>query len=405
MTFLTSLFQTLAFRGSALRTLAERRAVGAGVAFFAIGFLFYALVRGAVYASLPELTSRQGSWIGYATGFQLVQALLFLLLIYIPAVAAMSNAISGDGIGFSVSRQEYRAQVSGLLPLWGALSLIAAPVQWLAPHFLISGAVEISIGMLVRLALVAAYTLWGIKQLNYLTWIQSLGVFALSFVTFPVYFVLIRFLSALPFFFLIVLAYFGYQWARGFFAGHAGDRDFRRHLHGLTVNPQDADAHYQLGLIHFKRRNLDAARRYFESALKIDPEDADYHYYLGRTHEQEGAWAPALEHYSEVYRIDPEYGLGDIFREVGKGYLHTGNVEKAMEFLNYFLSRRGSDPEGRYWLAVALQKSGDPAQMRAQLSRILEQARTNPRFFRKEHREWIYRARNMMRESRFAFRD
>ena len=212
-------------------------------------------------------------------------------------------------------------------------------------------------------------------------------------------------LLALPFFFLIVLAYFGYQWARGFFAGHAGDRDFRRHLHGLTVNPQDADAHYQLGLIHFKRRNLDAARRYFESALKIDPEDADYHYYLGRTHEQEGDWAPALEHYSEVYRIDPEYGLGDIFREVGKGYLHTGNVEKAMEFLNYFLSRRGSDPEGRYWLAVALQKSGDPAQMRAQLRRILEQARTNPRFFRKEHREWIYRARNMMRDSRFAFRD
>jgi hypothetical protein len=96
--------------------------------------------------------------------------------------------------------------------------------------------------------------------------------------------------------------------------------------------------------------------------------------------------------------LNPEYGLGDIFREVGKGYLHTGSGEKAKEFLNFFLKKRDSDPEGRYWLAVALQKIGDLEQMRFQLNRILEQARSNPRFFRKENREWIYRARTMLRE-------
>jgi tetratricopeptide (TPR) repeat protein len=254
--------------------------------------------------------------------------------------------------------------------------------------------------MLIRSLLLLGYTFWAIKQLNYLSPVQALGVFLLTWFTAPLYYVLASFLFALPLFIMIPLIFFGYQWLRGYQSAHIGERAYQQHLHTLTANPQDADAQYQLGLIYLKRRSLDAARRYFESAIKIDPVDADYHYYLGRAFELKGEWARALEQYEETYRINPEHGLGDIFREVGKGYLHTGNPEKAIEFLNFFLTKRGSNPEGRYWLAVALKESGDTAQMNAQLQMIVEQARSNPRFFRKENREWIYRARNLIRDSR-----
>jgi tetratricopeptide (TPR) repeat protein len=400
MTFITDLLGMLAFGTSALRSLADRRAVIAGGICFSAGYLFYALLRSLVYASLPELVSQQSMWAGYYVIFQLFQGLLFLLVLYIPFVIVVSNAISGDGLGLAISRQEYRSHVAALLPLWGALSLAAAPLQLVLPHFLIIGVVEISVGMLIRSILVIVYTLWAIRGLNYLSRVQALGVFALSWFTYPVYYVLTSFIFALPFFILVPLIYWGSQWIRGYHASHASDRDFRRHLQALTVNPQDADAQYQLGLIHFKRRNLDAACRYFESALKIDPDDAEYHYFLGRVYELKREWNRALEQYEETYRLNPEYGLGDIFREVGKGYLHTGNIEKAMEFLNFFLAKRGSDPEGRYWLAVALRKAGDSEQMRMQLNLIAEQARSNPRFFRKESREWLYRARQMTRDSR-----
>ena len=218
MTFILDLLGMLAFRSTAIRALAERRAVVAGGICFSAGFLLYALVRSLVYASLPELVSQQSFWAGYLIVFQLFQVLLFLLVLYIPFVIIVSNAISGDGLGLTISRQEYRAHVAALLPLWGVLSLAAAPLQLAVPHFLIIGLVEISIGMLIRSILVIVYTLWAIRRLNYLSGVQALGVFALSWFTYPVYYALTSFLFALPVFILIPLIYWGSQWIRGYHA-------------------------------------------------------------------------------------------------------------------------------------------------------------------------------------------
>jgi predicted Zn-dependent protease len=116
--------------------------------------------------------------------------------------------------------------------------------------------------------------------------------------------------------------------------------------------------------------------------------------------EQQGDWPGALDHYEHVYTLSPRYGMGDVFREVGKAYLHTGKVEKAIEFLHFFLKERHSDPEGRYWLAVAQGKQGNLRESKAELSILLEQARSGPRFFRKENRRWIFLARGLSSGSR-----
>jgi tetratricopeptide (TPR) repeat protein len=383
MTFITDVLGILAFRGHALRLQARRQVLGRSLLFFAAGFLAFVIVRNSVYADLPEIAvSRQAGLIYSFLHLNLIQAALFLLFVYIPAVVILGNSISGNGLGAFVSRQEYLEHTSVLLPLWGLLLLITAPVQWFLPQFLVIGIFGITVGMLALVILTVVYTVWAVKELNYLSLAQALGVFALSGFTL---------------FILIPSGYMGYRWIRSQFASKVNERVFQQHLHALTINPKDADAQYQLGLIHLKRRNLDAAQRYFQGALKIDPDNSDCRYSLGRTYELMGEWPEALEQYEETYRLDPEYGVGDIFREVGKGYLHTGNIEKGMEFLTFFLKKRVSDPEGRFWLAVALKRKGNLEEMRLQLNLILEQARSLPRFFRKKNREWLYLARNMIR--------
>jgi tetratricopeptide (TPR) repeat protein len=397
MNFLLDLMGMLAFRSRALRALATRQALLPAYSILGCGFLAFVLVRNAVHAELNPVG--KGSLLHSIFSINLIQALLFLSVVYVPAVICMSNAFAGDGLGLSFSRDEYRAHVAALFPLWGLLFAIAAPLHWVLPHFLALGVFEIGTGLLGLGLLVAIYTVWAVKELNYVSLVAALGVFVLSWLTLPAFYVLTMFLFALPLFVLIPILYLSLQRFRSFLAARVEVRNFQERLHGLTLNPQDADAHHQLGLIHLKRENLDAAQRYFENALRIDSRDPDYHYYLGRVFEAKGDWPSALEHYEDTYRLAPNHRLGDIFRDVGKAYLHNGEPEKAKEFLQFFLDKRNSDPEGRYWLAITFQKLSLDQEMRSQLNSVLEQARANPRFFRKENRQWLYRSRVLLRQT------
>lgn len=405
MTFLANLPGMLAFRTRALRAQAGQQVLVRGVVCFALGFLAFVTVRNSVYADLQELSPGPSEPVYSFLRLNLIQAVVYVLLVYLPAIILLSNAMSGNGPGLSVSRQEYQSHGSVFLPLWGLIFLIAAPLQYFAPQFLVVGIVGISIGMCALLTLLGVYTVWAIRQLNYLSVAQALGVFAVSWFTLPVFFILTSFLFALPFFIMIPLIYLGYLWIQTRRASRASEQAFQQHLCSLMSNPKDADVHYQMGLLQLDRGNVSVAREHFENALRIDPGDPDYHYHLGRCHEIDGQWSRALAQYEETYRLNPEYRLGDVLREVGKAYLHTGNADKAVESLRCFLAKRSSDPEGRYWLALALEKKEEKGEMRVQLELVMEQARSSPRFFRKENREWICRARKKIRDIRSGIRN
>jgi tetratricopeptide (TPR) repeat protein len=398
--YLSDLVGMLAFRTRALRAMAGRHALWRGLALLAAGYLLFMFIRNSVYAILLETASVLPGFWGSLFRLNLFQIFIFLSLVYVPTVIVLGNSIAGDGLGFSISREEYQSHASALLPLWGVIFMIAAPTQWFLPQVLVlaGGTILISFGLIILITLMATYSIWAIKEMNYLSTTAALGVFALSWFTLPVFFILSSFLFALPLFILFPLVYLAFQRWRGVLTAREGDRNLRQQLRLLTINPRDADAHYQLGLLYLKRRNMDEAEKSFGNALTIEPGDADYHYFMGRACELRGDWPQALEQYEETYRIEPEYGHGDIFRQVGKSYLHTGKLEKALEFLKFFLEIRASDPEGRYWLAIALQRMGKADEMQTQLAMILEQARSNPRFFRKENREWLYRARADLRQ-------
>ena len=400
MNYLSDLVSMLGFRSRALRTMAGKHAFWRGLVILAAGYLAYIFVRNSVYAVLQDIDMALFGFWGSLLRLNLIQITLFLPLVYIPAVIVLGNSIAGDGLGLSISRDEYQTHASALLPLWGMIFLIAAPLQWLVPQFLVlaGGTVGISFGLIITVALMAVYSVWAIKELNFLSTAAAVAVFALSWFTLPVFYLLSSFLFALPLFVVFTLMYLAFQRWRDVLTARRSDRNLKQQLRLLTLNPRDADAHYQLGLLHLKRRNLLEAEKSFSNALAIEPGDADYHYFMGRIREFQSDWPRALEQYEETYRIEPEYGHGDIFREVGKSYLHTGKLEKALEFLNFFLENRASDPEARYWLAISLQRMGKDDQMRTQLATILEQARSNPRFFRKENREWLYRSRLHLRQ-------
>jgi len=190
MKFLFNLPGMLVFQARALQDQAGRQTVFGAIACFSAGFLCYCLVKNHVYAELPEISEQTSGWIHYLLRLNLVQNLFFLLFIFVPGLIMLARSIPGEGSGPLISGREYRSHISSLLPMWGLLFLITAPIQWIVPHFLLIGMFEISIGMLVRSILLAVYTVWAVKRLNSLTTVQALGIFALSLVTLPVLFLL-----------------------------------------------------------------------------------------------------------------------------------------------------------------------------------------------------------------------
>ena len=128
---------------------------------------------------------------------------------------------------------------------------------------------------------------------------------------------------------------------------------FKQNLESATLNPADASAHYNLGLIHQSRNELELAKERFTKAIEIDPEEIDASYQLGRIARVQKRYADAIQHFEQVVARNPSHSQYEIWREVAATYLAAGQFEDARTTLEQFLEHRPSDPEGLYLMGCA----------------------------------------------------
>jgi Flp pilus assembly protein TadD len=60
------------------------------------------------------------------------------------------------------------------------------------------------------------------------------------------------------------------------------DRAIEAFEHALALNPHAPNVHYNLGLIHIERNDIEQAALHFYAALESDPNDRDAETWLGR---------------------------------------------------------------------------------------------------------------------------
>jgi tetratricopeptide (TPR) repeat protein len=163
---------------------------------------------------------------------------------------------------------------------------------------------------------------------------------------------------------------------------------FRRMLEAAAVNPHDAEAQYQLGLIYqHRRQNAEAIRR-FQNAVAIDPRETDAHFQLGRIAREQGRLKDALGHFQTVVDQDGAHSSNEILRELGALYLAVRQYGDARNELETYVARREYDPEGLYYYGRALEGLGDRAGARGAYSRAVEAARSAPHYRRRYTARW-----------------
>ncbi len=251
--------------------------------------------------------------------------LVLLSLFYVPAVILLMGIFGGSSFGI-VLRRDYATLAVCTLSGWTAAHLPFAaaglllfsqtfdPQVYLAMWAASSLLFGIFMVFALRTAMGANY---GIAIL-----IVAIAWPALSLGNTVTQYVSPWFFS--PFLIIMAVVYFGGFLGgevRGFGDAMRSKQNLKRFLHNATVNPKDADAHVQLGLIYLQRRQEAQAVEHLTKALEIDETEIDANYEMGKIERGRGNLQQALDRFAIVVEQNDKHAVSEVWREIGVTYL------------------------------------------------------------------------------------
>jgi len=249
------------------------------------------------------------------------------------------------------------------------------------------------LGIGIELGVKDAFRMSGIRAFA----VTFFGSFAAVFVI-PIVELLLSGLPRSPFLLLILFVLL-----RGYFSdilgSHRAKAAFKQNLESATLNPADASAHYNLGLIHQSRGEFDLARQRFERALEIDPEEIDASYQLGRIAMQQKRYADAIQNFEHVVMRNQTHSQHEVWREVAATYIAAGQFEDARTALEQFLEHRPSDPEGLYLMGRAHAGLGHKREATSLMQACIEAVKTAPAYKYRASKRWLNEAQQFIKSS------
>lgn len=262
------------------------------------------------------------------------------------------------------------------------------------------GVMAISLSYIVLFAAFGVFATMAMRVGLRLSWLRSLIVVLISgAILLPASVVLMPIFTTIlasPFLlFLLFMFLRGYIGELG--RTHRARLNFKQNLEAATLNPADASAHYNLGLIYQQRGDLDSARERFERAIKIDENEVDAHYQLGRIARAQKRYADAIRNFEQVVTRDSAHSQYEIWREAGATYIEAGQFEDALPALEQFLERRPSDPEGLYLMGRAHASLGHRREAANLMQACIEAVKTAPAYKYRADKHWLNEAQQFIK--------
>jgi tetratricopeptide (TPR) repeat protein len=273
-------------------------------------------------------------------------------------------------------------------------------------------------GSLFRTVKIGIFTVGAfesVRKVFRLSLVRSIGVILVSYagalMLSPIWTLLFTRIIGSPFILLML-----FLLLRGYFTGIVSNQRARasfkqnleaatinprkQNLEAATINPRDSSAHYNLGLIHQQRGELDQARERFQRAIEIDPDELDAHYQLGRIARAQNRLAEAIGHFEQVVQRDQFHSQNEIWREIGATYIAAGQYSDARDALEKFLDRRTNDPEGLYLMGRAHAGLGDNQEAASSMQACIEAVKTAPAYKYRTEKRWLNEAQQFLKGKR-----
>jgi len=119
-----------------------------------------------------------------------------------------------------------------------------------------------------------------------------------------------------------------------------------QHLYrkAIVLNPKYDRAYTQLGNLYMMFDQVDAAKAVFAEAIRINEENTECRNLLGMLFMREKAFKQAIKMFYEALDIDP--GLTLTTFNLGMAYAESGNVDRAVHYLNKFIRMADDEQQG-----------------------------------------------------------
>jgi tetratricopeptide (TPR) repeat protein len=358
-------------------------------------------------------------------------SVLFVALVFVPLTILVANLFDRHGSFSVVVQQEYPVVASAVLYAWTAAHILAIPLAyfanldgmvaaWVAQAFETAKQFESYVTLspeqlaelnsphfharnffwLIMLPFFWLWTMAGVKRVFRLAWSRTIAVMVVSSIV--IYFAALILVPVFSWLFaspllLLLLFFFLRGHLSGVMTSHRARVSFKQNLEASTLNPADASAHYNLGLIHQQRNELDEARQRFERAVEIDNDELDSHYQLGRIARQQNCFTNAIKHFEPVVANDPAHAQHEVWREIGATYLAAGQYEDALNAFERFVEHRESDPEGLFLMGRAHAELGHAREATRSMQACITAVETSPAYKYRTDKRWLNQAQEFIR--------
>jgi tetratricopeptide (TPR) repeat protein len=100
----------------------------------------------------------------------------------------------------------------------------------------------------------------------------------------------------------------------------------------VTLDPEDHDALYQLGVAYEKNKDLEDAMSTYRKVIESQPDHAKAHYRVGFICLRRREFEEAIKAFEEAQRLEP--GSADILFRLGQAFDRLQKHERAVSFFN-----------------------------------------------------------------------
>ncbi len=357
--------------------------------------------RGDIFGGIVQL------WVGgfFRAAMSAVIVVLFIAVVYVPFAILLANLFERRASFSLVIREEYAPTVSCSLASLAISFLItllpAAFISWQST-WLKSEAVMgyLVLLIVIPLPIFAALVTLSIGIIFRISWFAAAATTLISFLSLigmPLLMQAATFICASPFL-LILLLFLLRDRIDDFMRSARARQSFKQNLETATLNPADASAHYNLGLLYQNRGETEDAASSFRWAVEIDPRETDAHYQLGRIYREQGKLDEAVIHFEKVLQQDSTHSHHEIWRETALVYYEARQYRDALEMLDKFLKERPSDAQARYWRGMTLHQLGRTEEAVHEMQGCIESVKTAPAYKYRTERQWLHLAQKFLRE-------